>query len=527
MRGGPSVAQRAGAKLRVMDEAITRTTQDPAPYGGWNARGNIAAMPSTDALQMDNVVPGIVDVQLRKGSVAWSTGFAANIRSFLPYNSPSTGKLFASTAAGIYDVTAGGAIGAAVASCTNGAWHTTNFTNSGGSYMVAVNGVDNLKLYDGATWVTVTGVSAPAITGLATTSLSTVQMHKFRLWFIEKNSMNLWYLATNAVSGALTQFPVGPLFKMGGSLVALGTWTFDSGTGPDDYLVMVTSEGELAAYRGTDPSSSTTWALVGVFDIGPPLGTKPFCNFGGDLLYLNTRGLFPLSRFLQSTAIDRTEAISYKIDGAFQDAAVDYGANFGWQVLHFKAADLLVANIPVSSDTISYQYVMNVANKSWCRFLSWDAACWTVFNDELYYAGGTTLRKAWQGTSDADVAITGTVAQAYHNMGMNAQKEVMLVRPNVSIANSATVTLRLDADFKLYGGSSQITYSALGTGSLWGTGLWGTAIWDAGATPVESKWLTVPNDPGYMHSFSIQITTSLASFTWTSTNFAIKRAGIL
>jgi len=527
MRGGPALSRRAGQQPRPVQEATTRTSQDPAPYGGWNARGNIAAMPVTDALQMDNFVPGIVDVQLRKGSTEWSTGFAANIRSFLPYNSPTASRLFASTAAGIYDVTVPGAIGAAAATCTNGEWITTNFTNSGGSYLVAVNGVDNLKLYNGATWTTITGVSVPAITGLATSSLASVHMHKYRLWFIEKDSLNLWYLATNAVSGALTQFPVGPLFKQGGSLVAMGTWTVDSGRGPDDYFVFVTSKGELAVYAGTDPSSSTTWALLGVYDIGPPLGKKPFCEFGGDLLYLNLRGLFPLTKFLQSTAVEKTEAISYKIDGAMQAAATDYKTNFGWQVVHYKAADLLVTNIPVSSDTVSYQYVMNVANKSWCRFLSWDASCWCVFNDDLYYAGGTTLRKAWQGTADAGDPINGTVVQAYHDMGYRGQKQIALLRPNVSIANSATLVLHIDADFKAFGGSSQIGFSALGSGGIWGTGLWGTALWDAGALPVESKWLTVPNDLGYLHAFGMQVTTSVASVTWTSTNFAIRPAGIL
>jgi len=527
MRGGNVLAKRAGAKLPPVNEATAKTFQAPAPYGGWNARGNIAAMPITDAIQMDNVVPGTVDVALRKGSATWSTGFVANIRSFLPYASGSASKLFASTAAGIYDVTAGGAIGAAVATCTNGNWITCNFTNSGGSWMTCVNGVDNLKLYDGTTWTTVTGVSAPAITGLATTSLSSVQMHKFRQWFIEKNSMNLWYLATNAVSGALTQFPVGPLFKHGGSLVAMGTWTIDAGSGPDDYFVFVTTKGELAMYKGTDPSSSTTWALVGVFDVAPPLGAKPFCDINGDLLYLCQQGLFPLSRLLQSAILDRTTAVSYKIDGAFLDSAFNYKNNFGWQVTLFKPGNLLLVNIPVSSDTVSYQYVMSITSKSWCRFLSWDASCWCVFNDELYYAGGTTLRKAWTGTADVSTPITGTVAQAYHNMGVNGQKQVSLVRPNISIANSATVRLRLDADFKAFGGSSSLTYSAFTGGSLWGTALWGTGIWDAGASPAESKWLTVPNDLGYLHSMVMEITTSVASFVWTSTNFAVKPAGIL
>lgn len=527
MRGPPRFKQRAGQKPYPVNEADARQTQIPAPVSGWNARGNLAAMKPTEAVQLDNIFPDIQEVRLRKGSISWATGLTGNVRTLMAYNSASAAKLWAATGSGIYEVTSTGAVGAAGIVVTNGEFSYVNMTTSGGSYICAVNGVDTMKLYDGTTWTSVTGVSTPAITGVTTSSLVYNTLHKRRQWFIEKDSMNLWYLATDAIAGAATLFPTGALFKAGGKLIALGTWTVDSGRGPDDYFVMVTSKGEMAVYSGTDPSSSSTWSLVGVYDVGEPVGNRPFADFGGDLLYLNKNGLFPISSLMQSTAVDLQSAFSNRIDAAFILASASYSAVFGWQLTHFKTSNMLVVNVPMTADTDSYQFVMNTATKAWCRFTGWNAACWTLFSGELYYALGSVVYKAWTGTADGSTAITGTCIQAYSSLGFSGQKEVVLVRPNVTLSSSASVQLGLDNDFKSFSGSSTLTYQPITSGGVWGTGLWGTAVWDGTTSPVEPKWTTVPNDLGYLHAMKIVLTTSTAAFSWTSTNFLYRPAGFL
>lgn len=526
MRGPSRPHVRAGAKISAPNEADASTYSIPAPYNGWNARGNLANMGPLDAIVMDNIFPGVQEVALRPGSVTWGTGFAANVKSLMTYNGKTTSKLFASTDVGIYDVTAAGAIGAAVAACTNGSWNTVNFATAGGSYLSMVNGVDNLKLYDGATWTTITAVSVPAITGLATTSLAYVTLHKKRQWFIEANSMNLWYLPVDSISGALTQFPVGSLFKQGGKLAAIGSWTLDGGSGSDDYFVIVTTKGEIAVYQGTDPASSTTWALVGVYNTSPPVGSLPLLDFGGDLLYLTAGGLVPLSKLVQSTVLDRSATVSYQIDGAMLDAVQEYAGNSGWQMVLHKQASALLVNIPVATDSLSYQFVMNTITKAWCRFTGWNARCWAFFNNEVYFGGQLAVYKAWTGTNDSGSPITGQVAQSYNKLGNGSQKGISLVRPNVAVAGSATLQMAIDTDFRVFNGASELTYSS-GVSALWGTSLWGTGLWSVGLTLIEPKWTTVPNELGYLHSFRLQLTTSTASFTWTSTNYATRPAGIL
>lgn len=526
MRGYPAQKMRAGAKPFPRDEATARPFAVPAPYKGWNARGNLANMDPLEAIVLDNIFPGVQDVSVRKGCLDFSTAYPDDIKMLMSYSNTTTNKLFAATDVGIYDATAGGVIGAAATACTNGYWSFVNMANAAGSWLCLCNGVDAYKTYSGAAWAT------PGITGVGAgtgDTLNYVTLHQKRLWFVEENSMNLWYLAADAISGAATQFPVGSLFKKGGYVVATGSWTIDSGSGSNDLFVVATSNGELAVYQGTDPASSATWALIGVYAQPQPLGRRPFVDYGGDLLYLSKVGLIPMSKVIQSTIIDRSETVSFRIDGAFIDAAIDYAANTtDWHMVVHNAQNMLVINVPVSSSPLtSYQFVMNTITKAWCRFTGWAATTWVIHNGQLYFAGGDKVSLAWTDTSDAGTPISAQAAQAYSSLGQRGQKKISLVRPNVAFSSGVTVQMAMDSDFKTFSGQTQLTYSPLTAGAVWDLDLWDTGVWDSGVQILDPKWTTVPSNMGYLHSFRIQFTTSTALVTWTSTDFAHQAGGIL
>ena len=521
MRGRAGPNRRSRSSARPSNEATARTYAVPSPYNGWNARGNLSVMKPTEAIQLDNLFPGIQSVGLRKGCINWVTGFSANIKSLLPYSGRNIDKLFASTNTGIYDVTGSGVVGAAAATCTNGQWESVNITTAGGSFLVCCNATDPVKTYDGTTWATA------AITGVTSSNLAYVTLHQKRMWFTELNTMNLWYLAPDSFQGAATLFPCGTLFKKGGYLVALHSWTFDGGSGSDDYLVIATSNGELAIYRGIDPATSSTWALVGVYDVPKPLGKKPLRSLGGDLLYLSQSGLIPMSTLHLASQGDTEASISFNIDGAFIDSAALYSGLFGWDMTMHKAANLLLVNVPVSADTLSYQYVMNTITKAWCRFTGWNVSCFATLGSDLYFAGGTKVSKGWTGYSDAGIAINALAVQAYASLGMRSQKEITLVRPAIGQSGAASIQMSLDTDYKTFNGQTQFNYTPLNNSAIWDVSLWDTGIWDGGALLSDPRWLTIPCDLGYLHSFRLQISSSSSSLTWTSTNYAYKPAGIL
>ena len=508
---------------RGLQKAATASL--PAPVGGWNARDPLAAMSPKDAIVLENWFPKAADVELRPGCQQWASGFVQQPLTLFPWNGPSTNKFFASTNAGIYDVTAGAAIGASVSALTNGYVQYTNFTVAGGSYLVVVNGQDKLKLYDGTTWQDIDSASTPAITGLATTSLKNVAVIKKRLWFVQKNSMSAWYLPTASIGGALTEFPMGQVFGRGGYLVAIGTWTIDGGNGSDDYAVFMSSEGEVAVYKGTDPASSTTWTHVGTYYIGEPLGTNCFCKYGGDLLILCQNGLFPLSKALQSATVDRSSALTAKIDTAFTEAATLYGQNTGWQVIAYPQGSFVLVNIPITA-TYTQQYVMNSITGAWCKFTGWLANAWEVFNETLYFASDTRTAKACTGRDDFGAAIVGRAQQAYSYFGARArQKHFKLVRPIVNIDGNVTLQLGMDTDYAVSEFTS-ITTASPTLGYLWDTAQWDQVAWGPDSE-TKREWATIFAKECYAGAFRLQCATTSVSLKWSATDFVYEKGGVL
>ena len=211
-----------------------------APIGGWNAQDALAMMPPQDAVALDNWFPRTSYVEMRGGWAAHATGTTQNVKTVAVHNTMSgTSKMFAYTAAGIYDVSSAGAVGASVLARTNGKHQWTMFGDGTNNWLIACNGVDEPAYYDGTTWTAVTAATSPALTGVTTTELIQPLMFKGRLMFVQINTLSIWYLAAGAAGGALTEFDFAAEFPRGGYLMAIGTWTRDAGDGADGVFFAV------------------------------------------------------------------------------------------------------------------------------------------------------------------------------------------------------------------------------------------------------------------------------------------------
>lgn len=488
----------------------------PSPIGGWNARDALAEMAPTDAVSMENWWPTAEDVRVRNGMAAHATGLMGKVESLLTYNSPTGSKLFGVASGNVYDATSSGAVGAAVTTFSNSRIYSENITTAGGSFLYCCNGVDAPKHFNGSVWAT------PAITGVTTTSLVQPLLFKSRLFFVQSDSLSLWYLPVNSVAGAATELALGGIFRQGGYILAIGCWTMDGGQGADDHLVVVTSEGEAAVYRGTDPTSSSTWALVGVYNIGTPIGRRCLLKFGGDLLIIRQDGVFPLSAALQMS--DRTAAVTDKIGPAVRSASSLYGSNFGWEVCHFPQAAALLLNVPVSS-LVSHQYVMNTETGAWTKFTGWNAGCFAVFNDSLYFGGSATVFKAWTGNSDAGSNIIADAKPAFSSFGTPARrKHFQMVRLYLRSSGPVSPAYLLNVDYADATPTTTPATIPINAG-LWGVGVWGVSLWGSGLLRI-SKWAKV-NGVGNVASLRVRVATNTNEVRWYSTDFAISTGGIL
>jgi hypothetical protein len=498
----------------------------PAPTGGWNARDSVSDMAPNDAVSLENFFPGTSDVFMRYGHTRFSTGFPAQVETIMIYNSGTTSKMFGISNGAIYDATAGGAIGAAaVSGLGNSRWEYINNTTAAGTYIQLVNGTDVMQVYTGSAWKK-DGDGAPYdITGVVSSTLSNICNHKFRVWFVQKNTLKSWYLATGAIGGAATAFDLSAVAQEGGYLVAMFTWTIDAGFGVDDLLCFVTSQGEVIVYRGTDPSSATTWALVGIWRIGAPIGKRCGIKFAGDLLLITQDGVYPMSGALQSSRTNPRVALTDKIQFATSVAVSSYGSNFGWQLLAFPKENMLFLNVPIAEGSTQQQYVMNTITKAWCNFTGWAANCWELFNDSPYFGGSTFIGKAWNTIGDNGANISANGLQAFNYFGANGiQKRCTMIRPVLLTDGSPGASANVNFDFDKSDTTGTLSFTPTTYGT-WDSAVWDVGIWGGGLN-VSKLWQGAYGI-GYAIAPRLKVASMGVNVHWVSTDLVVEKGGIL
>lgn len=512
--------------MKFAQKKTAGTSSLPAPVGGLNARDSLAAMNPKDAVLMENWFPYPNFVAVRKGYADWSTGYSDPVESLMAYtDTTGASELFAASGTSFFDATASGAVGAAVVTgLSNAQWQHTNIVTPGGSYLYCFNGADNPRLYDGTTWTAINGLSTPAITGVTTNLLIQGNVFKNRLFMVEKNSLSVWYLSVQSVGGAASELDLSTIFQRGGYLMAMATWTLDAGSGMDDHAVFITSEGEVAVYRGTNPSDSTAWGLVGVFRLGRPVGRKCFAKYGGDLLVLCTDGVFPLARGLLSSSINRAAAVTDKIQNAVNEAVTSYGSNYGWTVVNHPDANFIIVNVPAGNGA-NYQFVQNTINSSWTIFTGWNASSWETMEGDIYFGDDTGVRKAWQGNLDGGSVITADCLQAFSDFGNMAQSKLFtMVRPYLTTDGSPSILYGLNVDYFPVEVLGSLTYTPP-TGMVWNSMVWGSMVWGGSLADI-----TAPHSVGEVgRSAALRMKTqgNGATLQWAATDFVHSKGGFL
>jgi len=446
-----------------------------------------------------------------------------------------------STAQTISSITRGGT-GNLTATMTTAVAHglvTGNTITVAGAVPAEFNGVYRVTV-TGLTTLTYTMATAPSgnastvgtytvryfITGENSENFETVNLFKERLYFVIKDSLDFCYLPVDSINGAVTKFPLGGIFKNGGYLQAMGTWTIDAGYGVDDMAAFVTSNGEVAVYKGSDPSDPNDWALVGLWNIGQTFNRKCMFKFGGDLLVLTEGGLVPLSAGLQSTRLDPRVNITDKIFFAISQATSLYSNIYGWQINYFAKQNMLILNVPALSGT--EQYVMHNITKSWARFTNIPANCWELSGDDMYFGADGYVGKFYDTNADAGQNISGFAQQAYSYFeSRGQQKRFTMVRPILQTDNGVpTVLCGISTDFETVNLTNQISFNpnilAIG---LWDVSKWDDANWGGGL--VTTKIWQGVTGIGYSGSVSLNVVSQAIELRWASTDYVMERGGVL
>jgi hypothetical protein len=374
--------------------------------------------------------------------------------SAFEYQSGNNWKMFAANATKLYDVSSPTPV-LAKSGQASGNYATAQYANAGGDFLTAVNDAGDPPLrFNGTSWIaldpsTITawansttyavgalakdtagntywrclvahtspasGTFADARTASPTQWSSTasdgaslisgpagtavefgknlvyVWKYRNRLFFIEANSMNAWYLGIDAVGGVLAKIPLSGSFARGGKLLFGAVWSTDAGDGLDDKCCFANDLGEIIVFTG-NVADSNSWRQEGRYYISPPLGMNAYTNIGGDLIIATVEGLVPMSAAITKNAGQLDLAMLTRAIKALWREEVAGKRNWPWTIEKWDEFGGFFVTTP--GDKTPHALAANNATVAWARMVGWDATCFIRMRSDFFF--GTQTGKIMQ-----------------------------------------------------------------------------------------------------------------------------------
>jgi len=512
-----------------------QTITIPAPTRGLIQSENEAFMQPGGAIVHDNWAPTMRGVKLRGGFTRWCVlPETTPIISGFNYIAGTNQRMYAANATKLYDVTSSTPV-LVKGSQASGNYVSAQLFNQGGNWMIALNDAGDfiLRTKDGITWTVLSGVIGNAADGLPNitydptklptgvaqgTGLTYAWTYRNRLFFIQQNSMNAWYLDINATGGVLQPIYLSGASTKGGRLLFGATWSIDAGDGTDDKCVFVTDTGEVLVFTGSNPGDVANWRQEGRYHIGAPLGMNAHIVIGGDLFIMTVDGVVPLSQAISEESGKLEQAmVSRNIKPLWREEVAAKRA-FPWTIKKWdEYGAVFIATPGGISPDMKHCLLLNNTSGAWARF-TWDATCFLRMRTDMFF--GTqygivmqadrsgyddgkpyvaTLVGGWELFQNGSSQVVWHQARAIFTAGPKEPFEPQL---------AATVDYGIDIPPPPPAGADP------GAGEGWDEGLWDAAHWDAAglaaATTRNTLWVSIGMS-GFAHAPIVQVTVAQVS----------------
>lgn len=534
-------ARQTGAPRQRKSDMVTFAS----PVAGWISNRALAEPNSgpQGAAVLENFFPTATGAILRRGSFVYAQlEEDVPVTALFKYVVGNNQKLFVADATTVYDITniidprnwtlgvGDDAIGDPTADyeigvisvyqkevwqdTLGGDWFTVQFATTGGVFLIGVNGASEGFIYDGTDFYSLDGGDDPAFTGiqfpngLTSADMAYVWVYKNSLWFVEKESLNAYYVAVDQIGGTAKKFPLGSEFGQGGSLLIGQSWSLNSGGqgGLSDQCVFVSTEGEVVVYQGTNPDEASTWSKVGTYRIGAPMGRRGFIRAGGDLVFATTIGFIALSTAVQvDMAALAPRAVSYSIEDKWNDLVMQRGRE-NWVAILWPEGQM-VAVAPPLADNLPTFLVSNARTGSWANFTNWSVTCMEVFQGRMFFGRPDGyIMEAMVGGTDDGTLFTGT----YMPLFSDAAKPTMH-----KVARIARAELVSDVEIRekvscLFDFNSELpeppNAEATPVGNEWNNGIWDQSVWGWEKPGIISKRRHSVSGDGYRLAPVLQVT---------------------
>lgn len=454
----------------------------PAPTGGLNLIDRIDAMPENDAREITNFYSDGQTVQTRFGYSQYTNSAAATaIRSVATIATITGNEVFLGAANNKwYDISIGTLVDVTGTTVpTTNDWNTAVYWDT----LYACNGQDTAQWFqDGL------GFSDLTFTGVALDELINVSSYKERLYFVRKDTTEIWYGDTSvrgtAATPELTNFDAGPILRKGGYITFCGSFTDRLATTSSDLFLICSSEGELFFYSGSSPADSA-WQLVAYYQIGRPMGYRAFLRVENDVWIITEQGIIPVSMLFNGGSNIALNSVGRKINKRIANAAVAVGTSHLWSGLFWPRGRRVFIVIPESA-TSTTLLVCNIETGAWFPYeyeTAGVALCLTEY-DGFIVSGSTAgyvyLHEVGVGfpvgysvQSDDGGPIVSSFKGAYSFYGSRGNyKSFKDIRPLMYTKRGVTLSVGVDTDFRSSSAISTVTVTSgktTPTGSPTGT----------------------------------------------------------
>lgn len=467
-----------------MREGIGRIYTMSAPVAGWNRKLPLPSVPEIFALSLVNWIPTATGVKKRGGSERMTdTAFTSACETVLGINlEDGTSQVIV---AGDNDLMTVNLTTHARSSVKGGSTITSNrwqFTQFYDRIFVA-NGADRVLSYNGTGNFAAAGFT---ISASPDDNLYSPFAYRERLYFCKGTSI-FYTQNVREITGALDEFDFATILTKGGKLLFGMSSTFNIGDHSQELFVVVSSEGEVIAYEGSDPSD-ISWDIVGHFYLPRSPNYSAFFAAGAGLQIITEQGVISLSEVINPSAdtkkTGRYLAATSNIDDAFASAMKNAFSNYGWCGVNHTHGNLLIINVPVSSNR-SIQFVQNTLTEgAWCSFEGFNAASWFVSGDYAYFGGfdGHLYRydsaqndNVFEASEGDGINCRGETAFTYAG-DQNTLKMFLQALPIVYTTGDATLNIGVNVTFGRNASVSPVQISGT-TGGFWDDAEWDVDDW--------------------------------------------------
>ena len=470
----------------------------PAPILGVDTRVPIGDMPIENCVYAYNIGPSEYGVSTRPGYRQYVLNVenttALGVTSLIPYVGSTVSRLYGVTNEGIWDVSTYNSAPVQKYTFVTDTTATAGWgvfiayiDQAGKEWLFYADSTNGLFECDvvANTWAVYAG-----ITGVAAADIAFIEIHKNRIWLVERDASSAWYLPLNAKTGAATEFYFGTKFKHGGTLVGVWNWSVDGGVGVDDYLVAVSSTGDVIPYQGSDPSASE-WQARGMYFIGQlPAGRRIASEYRGDLHILSSYGLISMSDLLRGVenSVSSEQSLTFRIARVIRENLVLTSGNQGWQPQFLPSLGILLISAPKKDGFSEEQYSSSLSAKGWSFWRGVAIRSFTEWNGKVYFGSNDNNvyvldaeRDAME-ISPADPASNGmpidfSILMAFNRAGDNAKfKQVIMVRPDFYAPARPNWDVRVLYDYEVLEVPAVSGDTGIGT-SAWDGAEWDQSIW--------------------------------------------------